>query len=80
MSSRSPQDIETGHDQGPAEDEKTVIETDTTSSTTQSISHTNAQQIASDEPNIVDWDGKDDPESQSARLRCELAIDPLQIR
>lgn len=68
MSNGSPKDVEKGLKPGPETNEKTIIETNTTSSTARdSTSQTNAQSTTTDQTHIVFWDGPDDPESQFRR-------------
>lgn len=62
MVSGSPQDIETGVSQK-LEDEKTIVQVDSSSTTHNSTNNTSGESTAPDDPNIVFWDGPDDPES-----------------
>lgn len=64
MSSNSPRDIEMGSGQKSEVNEKTIAEVDTTGSTARtSTSQPNGTSTSTDDPNIVFWDGPDDPEN-----------------
>lgn len=71
MSEPIPQDLEKGVNHQPTENEKPITEVDTTSSTTR---NSTTQNESTDDPNIVFWDGPDDPESQSMLMNAGQSI------